>query len=86
MRIRGFDAGQFEALGMPLGIGTDHPDAGTFTWTSIGGKAVQRGTTEMIDQTDVARGLPYVYGADDIRFRIVTDDPAWAADAIRQLP
>jgi hypothetical protein len=64
----------------------DHPQAGKFTTDSLGGKTVRRGTIAMIDQTGHVRGLPYLYDSGDVRYIVVTDDPAWAADALRQLP
>lgn len=64
----------------------DHPEAGKFTTESLGGKTVKRGTIAMIDQTAHVHGLPYLYSSGDVRYIVVTDDPAWAADALRQLP
>jgi hypothetical protein len=64
----------------------DHPEAGEFTTESLGGKTVKRGTIAMIDQTAHVHGLPYLCDSGDVRYIVVTDDPAWAADALRQLP
>jgi hypothetical protein len=40
----------------------------------------------MVDQTEHLRGWPHVYDSGTVHFRVVTDEEAWAADAIRQLP
>ena len=88
MRVKGIPADQLEAqLGIPIGKGlVDHPDAGTFTPVSLGGKQVMRGTLAMVDQTSHQRGLPYVYAVGEIRFVVITDSEQWATDALRQLP
>ena len=52
----------------------------------IGGKGVAVGTVDMLKQSEHQRGRPYLYQNDDYMFLVVTDDDAWAADAIAQLP
>ena len=81
LQIRGY-------LAQKLGPRTyvDHPEAGEFEQVTIGGKQVWRGVPEMVEQTEHLRGTPYVYLSGEYGFAIVTDDPAWAADAIAQLP
>lgn len=88
LHFRGIQADQLQArLGLePGALSLDHPAAGSFSKVTVGGKQVLRGTIAMIDQTSHARGIPYVYHAGEVQFVVVTDDPAWAADALRQLP
>ena len=88
LRIKGLPTDQWRStLGLdPGAFEVDHLTAGTFTKATVGGKVVLRGVLAMIDQTTHARGLPYVYSTGDVQFVVVTDDPAWAADAMRQLP
>jgi hypothetical protein len=88
LRFKGLPTDQWQSkLGLdPGALELDHVTAGTFTKTTVGDKAVLRGTLAMIDQTAHARGIPYIYSTGDVQFVVVTDDPAWAADALRQLP
>jgi len=81
LRFTGIDAST-----LTTDAALDHPEAGKFTSESLGGKTVKRGTIAMIDQTAHVHGLPYLYDSGDVRYMVVTDDPAWAADALRQLP
>jgi hypothetical protein len=81
LRFKGVDA-----TTLANDTGLDHLQAGEFTRESLGGKSVLRGTTAMVDQTAHVRGLPYLYNSGDVRYVVVTDDPAWAADALSQLP
>jgi hypothetical protein len=78
--------GSGQASQVPLGMFIDYADAGVFTPELVGGKRVDVGVTAMFDQTEHLRGLPYVYSAGTVRYIVVTDDPAWAEDALRQLP
>jgi hypothetical protein len=71
---------------LPLGFGLDYPDAGDFEPATIAGKRVWRGVLEMLAQTDHLRGIPYVYLSGESKFTVVTEEPSWAADALRQLP
>lgn len=64
----------------------DHPEAGAFRLEVVGGKSVRRGTVSMIEQSEDAQGIPYLYDNGDIRYIVITDDPDWAADALSQLP
>ena len=68
-----------------LDVDMDHPGAGTWTSTRVGGRACQVGTESMVEQTDHQRGRPYVYDIGSVRFLVVTDDPDWAAEAIGAL-
>ena len=88
LRIKGLPTDQWQSkLGLdPGALEVDHLTAGTFTSATVGGKAVLRGTLDMVDQTTHVRGIPYVYRTGDVQFVVITDDPAWAADALRQLP
>ena len=40
----------------------------------------------MVDQDVHQRGRPYFYETEDYLFLVLTDDDAWATDAIGQLP
>jgi hypothetical protein len=53
---------------------------------TIAGRQVYVGTTDMLDQTEHQRGRPYLYETDQYLFLVITDEDAWAADAIEQLP
>jgi hypothetical protein len=54
----------------------------------IGGKEVAVGPLDVIRQTEHQRGRPYLYGSTalDVSFIVITDDEAWAEEAIRALP
>jgi hypothetical protein len=56
-----------------------------FEVRTIGGKEVHVGTAEMLDQTEHQRGIPYLYQTEDVMFLVVTDDPAWAEEALAKL-
>ncbi len=43
---------------------------------SLGGKPVRVGTLAMIDQAASMHGIPYLYDSGDVRYIVVTDDPA----------
>lgn len=78
--------GEIVASELPVSLGLDHADLGTWRSANVGGKTVEVGEPEMIDQTEHARGRPYRYDSGVIRFLVVTDDPEWAAEALAQLP
>ncbi len=65
---------------------THFADDRTWKALTVGGKKVQVGSAELVDQSDHQRGKPYIYETDSYLFAILADDPAWAADALRQLP
>ena len=86
VRFKGMPADSLaEILGIPDGFPADHPE-GVLVARTFDGKAVLVGDATMIDQSEHARGVPYIYNVDDVRFMVVTDDPGWAEDALRQLP
>jgi len=58
----------------------------TYEQRTIAGKEVYVGTADMLDQGEHQRGRPYLYQNDHDVFLVITDDDAWAADAIGQLP
>ena len=76
----------FPADGLPRELGIDNPDPGAWTEATVGGKPVLVGTEAMLDQTGHLLGRPYLYNSGDIRFVVATNDEAWAADALGQLP
>ena len=53
---------------------------------TIAGKQVYVGTADMLAQDTHQRGRPYLYQTDRYVFLVITDDDAWAAGAIGQLP
>jgi hypothetical protein len=53
---------------------------------TISGKQVYVGETAMLRQDEHRRGRPYLYQTDDELFVVITDDDAWAAEALAQLP
>jgi len=70
----------------PTGFWVDNPDTGKWTKRTVSGRTVLAGEPAMVDQTEHLRGWPHVYDSGTVHFRVVTDEEAWAADAIRQLP
>ena len=61
-------------------------DMDNYKQQTIAGKDVHVGTDGMVSQSEHQRGRPYLYQTDDYMFVVQTDDDAWAADAIGQLP
>lgn len=61
-------------------------DPQNYEQRKIAGKEVHVGTEDMLSQNDHQRGRPYFYETEDQMFLLITDDDAWAADAIGQLP
>jgi hypothetical protein len=53
---------------------------------TISGKRVHVGTPTMINQDRHQRGRPYLYQTETHMFLVLTDNDAWATDAIAQLP
>ena len=52
----------------------------------IAGKEVFVGTEAMLGQSAHQRGRPYLYQTRDTMFLVVTDDDAWAEEAVGKLP
>jgi hypothetical protein len=54
----------------------------------VGGKSVSVGPMDLLVQNDHQRGRPYLYGSTALNtsFIVITDDEAWAAEAISKLP
>lgn len=78
-------------LGFLLGGASFHDldkatDLANYQERTITGKQVYEGTVDMLSQDEHQRGRPYLYQTDDYLFVVITDDDAWAADALRQLP
>lgn len=73
------------AVWLEPGHTVDYPDAGTWSQLTLGGRTVRVGTEAMLPQTQHVRGRPYVYDVGDVRFTIVTEDEAWATDALSGL-
>jgi hypothetical protein len=61
-------------------------DLDNYEEQTVAGKDVRIGTEDMLPQNEHQRGRPYLYQTEDHMFVVVTDDDAWAADAIGQLP
>jgi hypothetical protein len=61
-------------------------DLQNYRQETIGGKQVHTGTPAMISQNSHQRGRPYLYQTETHMFIVITDDDAWAADAMAQLP
>jgi hypothetical protein len=54
---------------------------------TVGGKKVLVGSSDMVRQDEHQRGRPYVYEATpDLTFFVITDDDAWAEEALAALP
>lgn len=62
------------------------PDLSLYEERTIAGKTVYVGRADMVRQSEHQRGRPYLYQTDEYMFLVITDDDAWAEDAIRQLP
>lgn len=78
-------------LGFLLGGASFHDldkaaDLANYQERMIAGKQVYEGTVDMLTQGEHQRGRPYLYQTDDYLFVVITDDDAWAADALGQLP
>lgn len=69
----------------PRGIGVDRPETGTWHKVQIGGKDVFVGEPSMIDQTEHARGWPFVWDGASAHYLVVTDDDAWAKEVLTAL-
>jgi hypothetical protein len=61
-------------------------DLSAYTKSTIAGRDVYVGNVGMIAQSEHIRGTPYLIDTPDFGLIVVTDDPAWAEDAISQLP
>ena len=44
------------------------------------------GRPDMLRQSEHRRGSPYLYQTDAYMFLLITDDEAWAEDALQQMP
>jgi hypothetical protein len=53
---------------------------------TIAGKVVYVGSPDMVEQNEHQRGRPYLYENDDYMFLVLTDDDAWAEEALAALP
>ena len=79
-RLNGRPATEF-----PDGVGLDHPDAGTWHEATVGAKTVLIGDQAMVDQTEHVRGRPYVWNSPTVHYVLVTDNEAWATEALGAL-
>jgi len=61
-------------------------DEANFNPVTIAGKSVLVGSAELLVQDSHQRGQPFEYATDENLFVIMTDDDAWAEDALGQLP
>jgi hypothetical protein len=52
----------------------------------IAGKTVHVGSADMVEQNDHQRGIPYLYESDGYMFLVLSEDPAWAEEALAALP
>jgi len=54
----------------------------------VGGKPVSVGPTDLLVQSEHQRGRPYLYGSTALgtSFIVITDDEAWAEEALLALP
>jgi hypothetical protein len=69
----------------PPATGLDHPEAAAFQPAEIGGKQVLAGDAAAVDQTDHVHGFPTVWDSPTIHYLVVTDDTAWAEEALSAL-
>jgi hypothetical protein len=86
----GDDEADLAALLMFVGAKFDDPLGAAslerYDEQTIAGKAVYVGTTAMLEQDEHQRGRPYLYQSDEYLFLLVTDDVAWATEALATLP
>ncbi len=82
LAIDGVDTSDIPREFMVSGAGPDT----SWAEATLAGKQVRVGGSDLIDQDEHIRGDIYVYDTPDVRFIIVTDDVAWAEDALSQLP
>jgi hypothetical protein len=61
-------------------------DLSRFEPRELGDRMVFVGTADMVSQSEHQRGRPWLYQTASTMFLIVTDDDAWAEEAIGQLP
>jgi hypothetical protein len=61
-------------------------DPQNYQLQTIAGREVNVGTEAMLKQDDHQRGRPYFFETEQHMYLLVTEDEAWAADAIAQLP
>jgi hypothetical protein len=54
--------------------------------TTVGGREVYVNRTDVVPQTEHQRGRFYWYSTETHEYLVLTEDEAWAADAISQLP
>ena len=72
-----------------LGAGYKDPvriDLSMYAPRTMAGRVVFVGSESMVNQDERHRGKPYLYQTDTTMFIVLTDDDAWAEDAISQLP
>jgi len=69
----------------PATTGLDHPDEAAFGEADVGGKQVLVGELAAVEQSESARGRPYVWNSPTAHYLIVTDDEAWAAEALESI-
>ena len=82
-----YDAAVFLLLGMI--VGPENVQAYVeedYETVTLGGKEVILGSMDLIPQNEHLRGRPYEYVTEERTYLVITDDEAWAADALRQLP
>jgi hypothetical protein len=61
-------------------------DLSAYAKFTIAGREVYVGNVGMVAQSEHIRGTPYLIDTPKFGLVVVTDDPAWAEDAISQLP
>ncbi len=82
-----YDAAVFLLLGMI--VGPENVQAYVeedYETVTLGGKQVMVGSMDLIPQNEHQRGRTYEYVSGAFTYLVITDDEAWAADALRQLP
>ena len=65
---------------------TQGADVSAYHEETMSGKQVHVGDKSMLSQTEHHTGKPYLYETDDQLFMVITDDRAWAEEALEQLP
>ena len=61
-------------------------DLARYDTRTVAGKVVHVGSPGMVLQDDHQRGVPYLYESDGYMFLVLTEDPAWAEEALAALP
>ena len=81
VRLLGSPAGDLPPW---VGVGAEAIASTGWATVEVAGRAVRRGTPEMIGQDEHLRGTPYAYDRDDTHYVVTSDRDDWVTDALCQ--